>query len=40
MLALGLNSEMGLHIGLERNLSAHGADPIAEVELLISTFLH
>jgi hypothetical protein len=35
----GLYSEVGLHIGMERNFAVHNADPIAEVKLLISPFL-
>ncbi len=37
---LGLYSETRFHIGMECNfVCSHGADPIAEVKLLISPFL-
>ncbi len=35
----GWYSETGLHIGMEGNFVVHGADPIADVNLLISPFL-
>ncbi len=39
---LGFYSETVFHYGMEWSgiLSVHGADPIAEVKLLISPFLH